>query len=186
MVPAASGLTGFCDAASFLGQVLVGISAVMQTTVRHRSELLRLGLGLALSVLSCTACFGPFVVGDGYLGMTGFVYEIVSATADGDGLVLIDAERPVATADILKPIAGCEITLEPWTPARRPDADTAKLWTSRAKSEANGRFAVGGTASPGWYDATLSLACPGFIPMRRVFRHDRFKHEAMVTMVRAK
>ncbi len=148
--------------------------------VRQRNATRRLNAFLVgLSVLSCTAC-------DGYLGMTGFVYENVNATPTGDSVVVIDAERAAATTADLKPIGGCEITLEPWTPARRPDAETAELWTSHAKSNANGRFELGSTARPGRYDATLSVSCPGFLPKTQVFRHDRFKHQATVTMVRGK
>jgi hypothetical protein len=147
-------------------------------TMIHRPVVI---FGLAFCALSCAAC-----IGDGYLGMTGFVHEAVSATAHGDGRLLIDTEGRSATTDILKPIADCDITLEPWTPAERPDAETARLWTSRATSEANGFFTVGKTATPGSYDATVSVTCPGFIPVRRVFRHNRFMHEATITMVRAK
>ena len=138
---------------------------------------LSLALIVGFSVLCATAC-------DGYLGMTGFVYEDVSATAKGDGLVVIDREGAAATTDDLKPVGGCDITLEPWTPVRRPDAETARLWTSRTKSDTNGRFELGGTARPGWYDATVSVSCPGFNPKTHVFRHDRLRHQATVTMVR--
>lgn len=144
---------------------------------RHPARRFSVALVIGLPILSATAC-------DGYLGMTGFVYEDVSATAKGDGLVVIDREGAAATTDDLKPVVGCDITLEPWTPARRPDAETTRLWTSRTKSDAHGRFELGGTAKPGWYDATLSVSCPGFIPKTHVFRHDRLRHQTTVTMVR--
>ena len=146
---------------------------------RHSAQRLTVAMVVGVSVLICTAC-------DGYLGMTGFVYEDVSATVKGDDLVVIDGNDAPATADHLKPIEGCEITLEPWTPAGRPDAETARLWTSRTKSDAHGRFELGGTAEPGRYDATLSVLCPGFPPRTHVFRHDRLRHHATVTMVRGK
>jgi hypothetical protein len=49
--------------------------------------------------------------------------------------------------------------------------------------------AILSTACDGYLGMTgfvYEQACPGFIPMIRVFDHDRFKHEALVTMVRAK
>jgi len=134
-------------------------------------------LGLALPIVSCAACFGPLVGGDGYLGVTGYVYESPRSALSGDGLVLIDSERSASVQGTGPPIAGCEVTLEPWSPGRRPHGDSANLWTSRDRSDAKGQFTVGGTARPGTYDATLSIACEGFIPVTRVFRHDRqFRH----------
>jgi hypothetical protein len=140
-------------------------------------------LGLVLASLICGSCFNPFVVGDGYLGVTGYVYESASPEVGRGGSVVIDSETSAAS-HILRPIAGCDVTLEPWTPRRRPNADTAKLFTIRGRSDAKGQFVLGRTAPPGRYDATISISCDGFVPNTRVFRHDRLKHSATVMMVR--
>ena len=131
---------------------------------------------VACAGLLCIAC-------DGYLGIDGLVVERTAPPHGTPNTVLIDS-KDAADHDDMQPLADCEVTAEPWTPQTRPKAETARLWTSRSKTDARGRFAVGGTAKPGKYDATLTIDCPGFQELQHTFRHDRLRHTALVILVR--
>jgi hypothetical protein len=127
-------------------------------------------------------CAGLFCVAcDGYLGVEGQVYEWNSLPG-GKSAVWIDDEIP-ADQDGLRPLDGCDVTVEPWSPKKRPKPETARVWTSRSKTDARGWFKVGGTAKPGWYDVTLTVRCGAVGAKEHVFRHDRFRHQALVILV---
>src|SRR5215207_9413699 len=126
-------------------------------------------VAMTLPLLGCAACSLFVVPGDGYLGVIGSVYE---PAPEGVGVVLVDAERSASAENNARPIGGCAVTLEPWSPDIRPNPAAPKRLTRHAVSDANGRFRVGGLAKPGRYDATLSIACEGFTSVTRIFRHD--------------
>jgi hypothetical protein len=132
--------------------------------------------------LGSAGCVGFLRVGDGYLRVQGHVYESRGALS-GNSSVVVDA-KPSAEPGGDVPLAGCSVVLEPWSPAKRPKPDTAEVWISRGTSGTAGEFSVGGTAAPGRYSATISVACDGFEPVQHVFLHDRFRHDAVVTMAR--
>jgi hypothetical protein len=145
----------------------------------------RVDLGvLLLTSLLQGGCAGLFCIAcDGYLGVEGRVYEGAEAPAGVYGKVLIDSSD-ARLPHPLQPVDGCDVELEPWGPRTRPKPETATLWTSRAKTNSDGWFKVGGTARPGTYDVTLTVRCPGFREVEHVFVHDRLRHDAVVTLVR--
>src|SRR5262245_38980289 len=132
--------------------------------------------GLLMSCLAAAAC-------DGALHIEGQVYEWLDAGPTGQSFAMVDLlARPLPAR--LTPVVGAEVLMEPWTPAERARNEDAQLWTSRAATDGTGQFRVGGVVKPGWFDATLSVRCDGFAPLEHVFRHDRFKHRAIVVLVR--
>jgi hypothetical protein len=143
----------------------------------------RAGIGLALLSVASVACFGPFRIGDGYLGAEGHVYEAAHLRHGGRAAVLIDSSESMVAASY-PPVADCAVVLEPWSPRKRPRPDTAELWTRRTTTDAVGYFATGGTAAPGRYEATISVTCPGFQPQVHVFTHDRLRHQVLAFMMR--
>jgi hypothetical protein len=130
----------------------------------------------ACTGLLCIAC-------DGYLGVEGQVYEWTDPPAGKTSSVSMDGAA-MSPRDGLVPIQGCSVTAEPWSPRRRPKAETVRLWTSRSHTNAQGQFTVGGTARPGRYDATLTVRCDAIGDVEHVFRHDRLRHRAVVILVR--
>ena len=137
--------------------------------------------GLSLGAVGCA---GLFSVGDGYLGVAGNVYEWRSPPVGAQSTLLIDSTGEPPQGD-LSPLEGCSVLVEPWASEKRPrSAETAEMWEQRGKSDQAGGFSVGGTAKPGRYVATISVACPGFTSTTHAFQHDRFRHQAMAVMVR--
>src|SRR5215207_1761595 len=70
-------------------------------------------VAMTLPLLGCAACSLFVVPGDGYLGVIGSVYE---PAPEGVGVVLVDAERSASAENNARPIGGCAVTLEPWSP----------------------------------------------------------------------
>ena len=137
------------------------------------------GLCRVLSLVRCPC--------DGYLGVTGYVYELVRPTSPAAGLVLVDSERSTSAEQTARPIGGCAVTLEPWPPGTRPGPEATQRLARHATSDAKGQFTVGGPAKPGTYDATLSITCENFTSVTRIFRHDRqTRHEVIVRLTRVK
>ncbi len=151
----------------------------MYTQERRRHVLgarVRLGLLTTLAVALCTGC-------DGLMVVEGRVYETVQPEGGKTGLVLVDSlDRTLPSR--LVPVAGAEVSIEPWRPDQRPKTDTRQLWTRRTRTDPTGYFKTGGTVKPGWYDATITVTCPGFHEVQAVFRHDRFEHRAVVVLAR--
>jgi hypothetical protein len=140
-------------------------------------------LGLVSASLALPGCFLFCIACDGALGMDGHVYEWTGAPPGASSAARIDVDS--GASDGLVPLEGAEIVLEPWTNATRPrNPETARLWTRRASSDAGGAFTMSGTAKPGWYDVTLEVRRQGFRPLEHVFRHDRFRHRAVMLLVR--
>ena len=141
---------------------------------------------LALAVITGLAhvgCAGLFCIAcDGYLGIAGQVVERMTAPPGTHSAVLIDSPEAQPQEGML-PLVDCEVTAQPWNPKTRAKPDTARLWTLRGMTDTEGRFAVGGTAKPGQYDATLSIRCPGFREVQHVFRHDRRTHSVLVILL---
>jgi len=55
--------------------------------------------------------------------------------------------------------------------------------TRETLTDLTGHFAAGGTAKPGHYDVTISVACPSTGKVLRVFRHDRQEtHEVTIVL----
>jgi hypothetical protein len=135
---------------------------------RHSASLL---FALALLAFTC----------DGYLGVEGRVYQ-TKAGELAKSRVLVGEVDFVPPADLV-PLSGAEILLEPWTPAERAKRRESNLWTSRATSDTSGYFKAGGTAKPAEYDVTITVRRDGFKSVERVFRHDRFRHQAVVILV---
>ena len=136
----------------------------------------RLGLlGIALLSLTAATC-------DGYLGVEGRVYEQLPAAPGGNGgVVFVDSFEQVLPPSLMA-VAGCDVVVEPWTPAERSKRSAPELWTERTKTDQSGYFKTGTTAKPGKYDSTISVTCPGHPPLQRVFRHDRLRHHAVVVL----
>jgi hypothetical protein len=139
-----------------------------------------LPLVAAGSALVSYGCIGLFCIAcDGHLGVEGYVYR---ALPSEPSTVAVKAET--APRHSREPLAGCVVTLEPWAPGNQPrSADTARLWTKQAVTDSSGHFMAGGTAQPGHYDVTVSVACPTAGKVQRVFRHDRQQtHDVTVVM----
>jgi len=139
-------------------------------------------VGLLTSVVATSGCM-LFRVGDGLLRVDGHVYEAAGA-ADTGVAIEVDASN-TSELGTGRGVEGCRVMVMPWRPGDRRSSYSVDLWTRRATlTDATGRFSVGGTSAPGWYDATLYVECAGFPPVTHVFRHDRFWHTATVRLVR--
>jgi len=122
-------------------------------------------------------------VGAGYLGVDGHVYEALGATRASASVAVDTSDAPVPGA--VHGVEGCSVMVMPWKPKDPGSGYSLDLWTRRGGvTDADGHFTVGGTSAPGFYDATLSVTCQGFQPLTHVFRHDRLRHTAIVTLVR--
>jgi hypothetical protein len=97
-------------------------------------------------------------------------------------LVFVDSIDAVLPPE-LTPVEGCEVIVEPWTPAEREQQAHSHLWTAEATTDKLGHFEAGTTVSPGEYDSTITVRCPNHRPVEHVFRHDRFFHYAIVVVV---
>ena len=135
-------------------------------STRHRRI-----IGISFLSLTAATC-------DGYIGVEGRVYEQLSPADHEPGSVFVDSFDQVLPPG-LKSVAGCDVVVEPWTPAERSKRTRPELWTERTKTDQAGYFKTGTTAKPGWYDSTITVSCPGRSPLQRVFRHDRFRHHAI-------
>jgi hypothetical protein len=144
--------------------------------VEFHSGRFRLGLLLALVGVTVVGC-------DGYIGVEGRVYEAVQPTSRDSGFAVVDSLDRVLPQQ-LKPIAGAEVLVEPWRPEERANIGRPELWTERATTDSGGYFLTGTTAKPGKYDATITVRCPGFQEVQTIFRHDRFRHQAIVVLLR--
>jgi hypothetical protein len=145
----------------------------------------RLGLlGVLVASLASSAC-GPFCIAcDGVLAADGLVYEWTGAPPGAEPRAYVDPVDWVKP-DGLVPLQGADLTLEPWSPEKRPKKpDTARLWTRRARSDAAGAFTMSGTAKPGWYRVTLAIRREGYRPVEHVFMHDRFRHKVIIVLIR--
>jgi hypothetical protein len=149
--------------------------------MRHSIAILALAAALGFSGCTrflCIAC-------DGYLGATGQVYEGLDPPSGAKSLAVVDT----ATLDDhrVSPLAGAEITLEPWTLRSQPQAGDATMARRQTVTDKDGHFRVGGTVRPGNFQATLSVRASGFQPIQHVFDHDRqSNHTVRVLLVREK
>jgi hypothetical protein len=121
---------------------------------------------------------------DGYIGVEGRAYEWVGAGEADRGYVVIDSLSAPLPAQLVA-VPGVEVVVEPWTPGQRANISRPELWTERAKTDSTGYFKTGTTAKPGKYDATITVAVEGYDPLQTTFRHDRFRHHAIVILVRS-
>ena len=120
---------------------------------------------------------------DGYLGLDGQVFEWVGAQRDDEGFALVDGlSSPLPPRLVAVP--GAEILVEPWPPEARGKQSRPELWAQRATSDRDGAFATGSTVAPGKFKATLTVSCDGYWTVEHVFRHDRFRHRAVVVLVK--
>lgn len=119
---------------------------------------------------------------DGYIGVEGRVYEWVGAGPGDHGFALVDALAPLPPR--LVAIKDAEVTVEPWRPEERAKRSRSDLWTERATTDSTGYFKTGTTAKPGRYEATITVKCDGYREVQHVFQHDRFRHQAVVILVR--
>jgi len=142
-----------------------------------------LRLLVVASTLASSGCVGLFCIAcDGHLGVEGYVYR---ALPSAPSKITVNAET--APQHTREPLAGCVVTLEPWAPGKQPRSeDTARLGTREAVTDSSGHFVARGTAAPGHYDVTVSVACPAGVKVQRVFRHDRQEtHDVVVVMASA-
>ncbi len=125
---------------------------------------------------------GVLVAGcDGYLGMQGRVYEAEGlASASLPAQVLIDTIGAVLPPR-LRSVAACKIAIEPWAVSERSQRDDDG-WVQRTVTDNDGYFRTGQVAAPGWYDATLTVMCPGRQLLVWGFRHDRQEHHAIIVV----
>jgi hypothetical protein len=130
---------------------------------------------IVLSVAMNSAC-------DGYIGVEGRVFEVANQEG-ASSVVMVDALEQVLPPR-LTPVSGAEVVVEPWKPEQRASLKHRELWTQRTTTDASGYFKTGTTTKPGKYDATITVRCSGFEEVQRVFRHDRFEHQAVVVLVR--
>jgi hypothetical protein len=137
--------------------------------------------GVCLASLVASGCM-LFRVGDGDLGVDGHVYGAM-ALSKGAAVAIDSPDAPILGA--VRGIEGCTVMVTPWKPQDHRDGYRMDLWTRRGGvTDAAGHFTVGGTSAPGFYDATLFVTCEGFQPVTHVFRHDRLRHTAVITVVR--
>jgi hypothetical protein len=122
---------------------------------------------------------------DGAIGMKGRVYEYLQPAPEYKSTIYVDTLDSVPPTQ-LKVVSGAEVVIEPWTPDKRGENPNAELFTLRGKSDGNGYFELKQTAKPGAYDATMTVSCPGYSTVQKVFKHDRLYHNAIVVLVREK
>ena len=80
---------------------------------------------IALVALGEAGCAGFLQMGDGYLGVEGYVYELANPPPASHGILVLDPSRLPSGTEPSR-VAGCAITLEPWAPGKKPRGETLR------------------------------------------------------------
>ena len=154
-----------------------------RATKPSMAKALRLLVAALLLAASAVGCTGLFCIAcDGLLAVKGQVLALNKGQASTRSAVILDVTPDSTRTSGSVPLQGCSVVLEPWPPSKRPAREGSSHRSWRAVTDDDGRFDIGGTAKPGNYPATLSIACPGYQPLEQEFTHDRLRHQATVLM----
>ncbi len=134
--------------------------------------------------------YGVLNLGDGYIEVTGTVWEWTDAPAEVTSSVCWEGELPPGAK--LVPLEGASVTLFHCRDHAKVAIDETDIWREDAVTARDGLFIVAGTTNPSPVHAVLRVTKHGYQPLQEMFLHPPrpksevagFAHRATVILVR--